>query len=186
MIFPTEKKVRIEVGYGLEGVLSDAASSSIIRNVLAPKFRTGDYNGGVADTVQAIIMTISGELKPLELIEDRRSTGHHIALDIARIKSIIFAVVGLFVFLFLIDFFRFQGYNSSHKTYRNRYSFLEWMMLFAISFGIIKFIMMLVFTGGRGGYGGGSGGFGGGSSGGDSGFSGGGGGFGGGGASGGW
>lgn len=184
LIFPAEKKVRIEVGYGLEGVLSDAASSSIIRNILAPKFRTGDYNGGVSDTVKAIMMTISGELKPLELIEDRRSSNRRVPMDLAKIKGLLLFIAGAFAFLLFIDFFRFQSYNSTHKRYRDRYSFLEWMMLFAISFAIIKIFMLMLMSGGRGGYGGGRGGFGGGSSGG--GFSGGGGGFGGGGASGGW
>jgi uncharacterized protein len=56
-----DRKIRIEVGYGLEGVLTDALSSRIIRNEIAPHFREGDYNGGVQAGVAAIIQGIKGE-----------------------------------------------------------------------------------------------------------------------------
>jgi len=56
-----DKKMRIEVGYGLEGALTDALSSRIIRNEIAPRFRDGDYNGGVRAGVAAIIQGIKGE-----------------------------------------------------------------------------------------------------------------------------
>jgi uncharacterized protein len=56
-----ERKMRIEVGYGLEGRLTDAMSSRIIRNEIAPRFRNGDYDGGVEAGVMAIIQVIAGE-----------------------------------------------------------------------------------------------------------------------------
>lgn len=56
-----EKRVRIEVGYGLEGVLTDLMSSRINRNEIAPRFRTGDYDGGIRAGVSAIIQVIRGE-----------------------------------------------------------------------------------------------------------------------------
>jgi uncharacterized protein len=56
-----DRKVRIESGYGLEGVLTDALSSRIIRNEIAPRFREGDYDGGVQAGVAAIIRGIKGE-----------------------------------------------------------------------------------------------------------------------------
>jgi len=56
-----DRKVRIETGYGLEGVLTDALSSRIIRNEIAPRFREGDYDGGVRAGVAAIIQGIKGE-----------------------------------------------------------------------------------------------------------------------------
>ncbi|HKT54467.1 MAG TPA: TPM domain-containing protein, partial [Caulobacteraceae bacterium] len=55
IIAPSEHKVRIEVGYGLEPVLTDALSSVIIQTAVLPKLRTGDYDGGVAAGVDAII-----------------------------------------------------------------------------------------------------------------------------------
>jgi uncharacterized protein len=60
-IFIKEHKVRIEVGYGLEGSLTDALSSRIIRNELAPDFKIGNYDAGVEKTVDAIIKAVRGE-----------------------------------------------------------------------------------------------------------------------------
>ena len=55
-----EKKLRIEVGYGLEGTLTDAKSSQIIRHEVVPRFRAGDFSGGVVAGTQAILATIEG------------------------------------------------------------------------------------------------------------------------------
>jgi uncharacterized protein len=56
-----DRKMRIEVGYGLEGSLTDAVSSRIIRNEIAPSFRQGDYDAGIRAGVMAIIQAIKGE-----------------------------------------------------------------------------------------------------------------------------
>lgn len=56
-----DRKMKIEVGYGLEGALTDALSSRINRNEVAPYFRTGDYEGGVKAGVSAIIKAIKGQ-----------------------------------------------------------------------------------------------------------------------------
>ncbi len=58
-----EHQMRIEVGYGLEGVLTDALSSEIIRRIVAPKFRDGDYYGGISAGIEAIMMATKGEFK---------------------------------------------------------------------------------------------------------------------------
>lgn len=60
LIFPNDRKMRIEVGYGLEDRLTDAVSSSILRNEIAPRFKSGDYGQGVAAGVQAIQDAIRG------------------------------------------------------------------------------------------------------------------------------
>lgn len=59
IIAPTERKVRIEVGYGLEPVLTDALSSTIIQAAIIPKFRAGDPAGGIAAGVDAIITQLT-------------------------------------------------------------------------------------------------------------------------------
>src|SRR5258708_6609410 len=56
-----DRKVRIEVGHGLEGVLTDAVSSRINRNEVAPHFRRGDYDAGVQAGVIAIIQAVKGQ-----------------------------------------------------------------------------------------------------------------------------
>jgi uncharacterized protein len=70
-IFMKEKKVRIEVGYGLEGVLTDAHSARIIRDELAPEFRAGRPDVGVEKAVNAIEKATMGEYKGVA--EDRDS-----------------------------------------------------------------------------------------------------------------
>ena len=55
------RKMRIEVGYGLEGVLPDALTSSIQRNEVRPYFKQGDYYSGIAAGLNAIIATTRGE-----------------------------------------------------------------------------------------------------------------------------
>jgi uncharacterized protein len=61
-----ERKVRIEVGYGLEGALTDARSARIIRNDIVPRFRAGDFAGGVAAGIDAIVRTIEGTYQASE------------------------------------------------------------------------------------------------------------------------
>src|SRR3546814_3028549 len=54
IVAPNERKVRIEVGYGLEGIMTDALSSQIIRNAITPRFKAGDLPGGIDAGVDAI------------------------------------------------------------------------------------------------------------------------------------
>ncbi|GJD60585.1 TPM domain-containing protein [Methylobacterium frigidaeris] len=61
LIAPTERKVRIEVGYGLEGALTDALSKVIIASAVAPKFKTGDFPGGIQAGVDGILGILSGD-----------------------------------------------------------------------------------------------------------------------------
>jgi uncharacterized protein len=59
LVAPSEKRVRIEVGYGLEGTLTDAISSVIIANAMAPRFKTGDFAGGITRGVDDIITVLT-------------------------------------------------------------------------------------------------------------------------------
>ncbi len=61
IVAPNERKVRVEVGYGLEGALPDAISNLIIQNVILPRFKANDYPGGIARGVDEIIKVLSGE-----------------------------------------------------------------------------------------------------------------------------
>jgi uncharacterized protein len=58
---PTERKIRIEVGYGLEGTLTDAISKFIIANAIAPRFKVNDFAGGMTRGVDDIIKVLSGD-----------------------------------------------------------------------------------------------------------------------------
>ena len=63
LIVKDDKKIRIEVGYGLEGALPDALTSSIIRNVVTPDFKRNDFYDGISDGVNAIMLATKGEYK---------------------------------------------------------------------------------------------------------------------------
>ncbi|HWU56925.1 MAG TPA: TPM domain-containing protein [Rhizomicrobium sp.] len=59
IVAPTEHKTRIEVGYGLEPIITDAFSSVVIQTQVLPRFRQGDFNGGVQAGVDALIQQLS-------------------------------------------------------------------------------------------------------------------------------
>ena len=85
-----DRKLRIEVGYGLEGALPDALSSSIIRNVIVPHFKRDNYFEGISEGVNAIIAAVSGEYTaPPE--EDKKPGG-----SIFTILMIIFFLIMMF------------------------------------------------------------------------------------------
>jgi uncharacterized protein len=64
LIAMKERQIRIEVGYGLESTLTDAKSSRIWRNEIIPRFRSGDFYGGIDAGVTAIIQTVRGVYQP--------------------------------------------------------------------------------------------------------------------------
>jgi uncharacterized protein len=183
-----DRALRIEVGYGLEGALTDADSKRIISEIIVPKFRQGDYYGGITAGVDRILRVIDGE--PLPKPEERRSGGTRGIGAILPVLMILALVVGGVLHTVLG---RFPGALVTGGAV----SIVAWMLAGAIAIaliaGVIAFLFTLIGGGmggrgiGRGGFGGGfgGGGFGGGGFGGG-GFGGGGGGFGGGGASGRW
>jgi uncharacterized protein len=59
LVAPSERRVRIEVGYGLEGTLTDALSQVIIANAITPRFKTGDYAGGITRGIDDIITVLT-------------------------------------------------------------------------------------------------------------------------------
>ena len=63
LIAINDRKMRIEVGQGLEGVITDALANRIIRNEMAPNFRRGDYDAGVLAATNAIMLASKGEYK---------------------------------------------------------------------------------------------------------------------------
>ena len=67
IVAPNEREVRIEVGYGLEGKLTDALSSHIIQGQILPRFKSGDYEGGIVAGAQAIVAVFAGEELPVSM-----------------------------------------------------------------------------------------------------------------------
>jgi uncharacterized protein len=64
LVAKDDRKLRIEVGYGLEGALTDVTSRRIIDEIITPKFRSGDFAGGISDGVDRIIGVVDGEPLP--------------------------------------------------------------------------------------------------------------------------
>jgi uncharacterized protein len=60
LVVKRDRKVRVETGYGLEGSITDAVSSRVIRNVIAPAFRGGDYAGGIGQAMESLKTVASG------------------------------------------------------------------------------------------------------------------------------
>jgi uncharacterized protein len=193
IVAKNDQHVRIEVGRGLEGAIPDAAAARIIREYIAPKFRTGDFFGGIHDATDALTKLIQGESLPPPLTDERDSrAGGNDLFDAA-----IFAV---FTILFARSLCGRLSAPPRAALVGVAGGGAAWLLsggviAFAIGLGIVGLVLGLLGGGGgfanRGGWGGfpggfGGGGFGGGGFGGGGGFSGGGGSFGGGGASGSW
>lgn len=186
-----DRKIRIEVGYGLEGKLTDMTAGRIIGNVMGPRFKQGDFNQGIIDGIGAIVMTVRGEFTAAA---ETKPNGSGREDPGGLLTSMIFI------------FFIFGSLLRKSKVAAAAVGGIATPLLAFLLFGITGLALLalipigmfgglmaaaLAGTGGgavsrggqAGGYGGGfgrsSGGFGGG-------FGGGGGGFGGGGASGGW
>jgi uncharacterized protein len=68
VVVPQDRKMRIEVGYGLEPTLTDGATGDIIRNVMTPRFRSGNYDQGVEDGMAAILRRLEGRTESLPAV----------------------------------------------------------------------------------------------------------------------
>jgi uncharacterized protein len=164
LIAPNEHRVRIEVGYGLEGTLTDALSSVIISSAIVPRFKTGDFSGGISRGVDGIISVLSGDTSDWQRKVDVRQDDPESDFD--KLFPILFFLLILFICWYLIRNAGGGGPSSGGTARRAGPLFIPYG---GSSWG----------GGGFGGGGFGGGGFGGG-------FGGGGGSSGGGGASGGW
>lgn len=181
VVAKTDRALRIEVGYGLEGALNDAVSKRIISEIIAPRFKQGDFYGGITAGVEQILRVVDGE--PLPQLKAKAAGD---TADIQQYLPIIFILALAVGGLLRSVLGRFPGSIVTGGAV----AVVAWLLVGAVSIALVAGVIALFFTllgGGMGGYGigGRHGGFGGGGFGGG-GFSGGGGGFGGGGASGRW
>ena len=103
-----EKKIRIEVGYGLEGVVPDSVAGSIIRNEITPSFSDGNYSEGIERGVDALIASIGGEY-----IEKESESASNSGL-------IIFFVISMIVIVFIIIISRFSKGSGSSSGSKSR------------------------------------------------------------------
>lgn len=182
-----DRRMRIEVGYGLEGALPDARARQIIDTIMAPHFREGDMAGGISAGADAIASLIRGEQLPAPVVD---SSGNDKLGSLLPVVLMVALVLGGVLR-------RTMGALPGSVTTGAITGVVAWLMVGVISAallaGLVAFFICLLNGGGPGAWSNRSGGgFGGGGLGrrgggmGRGGFGGGGGGFGGGGASGGW
>jgi uncharacterized protein len=185
LVAKDDKQVRIEVGYGLEGVLTDVTSHRIITETIAPQFKQGQFAAGLQAGVDRIISVVS-EGKPLPPAQPRQGAPAH-GFDIGTLALILLVAVPAIGAILRSVLGNVGGSVAGAGVVGAAAWFFAGSLLIAGIAGVVAFIVISFSAFGRGGPGvwipgGGGGGFGGGGGG----FSGGGGGFGGGGASGGW
>ncbi|HWN29820.1 MAG TPA: YgcG family protein [Burkholderiales bacterium] len=180
LIAKNDRGLRIEVGYGLEGALNDATAKRIVNEIIVPRFKAGDFYGGIEAGIQSIIKVIGGE--PLPPPKRSRSSSS----NFNNIEPFLF--VGFMLVIVVGGMLRAVfGRFAAATLIGTVAGLLAWLIIAPLVVAIIVGVIGFLFTllgGGRSWYGGIGGYTGGGFSGG--GFSGGGGGFGGGGASGSW
>ncbi|GHE80892.1 hypothetical protein GCM10019059_43730 [Camelimonas fluminis] len=166
LVAPRERKVRIEVGYGVEGGLTDAIASVIINSAIIPKFRQGDFSGGVEAGANAVVDVLTGDAGTWSRRAEARAEERG-----PSIMAVIFYVILLLIFIRIMSRMAGGGggRNGMHRSRTGRWG---------------PVVLPPVGGGWGGGWGGGFGGGGGGFD--SGGFSGGGGSSGGGGASGSW
>ncbi|MEP9377894.1 TPM domain-containing protein [Aquabacter sp. CN5-332] len=98
LVAPTERKVRIEVGYGLEGIITDAVASTIINTAILPSFKAGDMAAGIVKGADAILEILN--LDPEEARQ--RAKGLEAEADEDEWIYIVVFVVMLLIFIYLI------------------------------------------------------------------------------------
>ncbi|MHB1053806.1 MAG: TPM domain-containing protein [Thiobacillus sp.] len=179
IVAKNDRKLRIEVGYGLEGAIPDAIAKRVIAETITPYFKAGDYYGGIAAGVGQLIKLIDGEPLPAPAQPAvANGTGE---------GWLIYMAIGFFLGNFLAPML---GRGAASGVAGLGTAGLGWMVSGALASsllmggGVFLAVLLLGALGRGGGGGWGSGGFGGGGGGGS--WGGGGGGFGGGGASGSW
>jgi len=108
-----DRRMRIQVGYGLEDPLTDLAAGRIIRNVMTPRFREGDYDGGITDGVQAILAVLTGQGEPpAETLAEEAPSGESgpaffegpdlSIMERILLGAFIFGIIGLFTVLGIV------------------------------------------------------------------------------------
>lgn len=187
VIAKDDRALRIEVGYGLEGALNDATAKRIVSDIITPRFREGDFSGGIGAGVERMIRVIDGEPLPAPARGAPAVDG-----DLFQYLPVVLVAALVIGGLLRAVLGRALGAAVTGGAV----GFLAWILAGTLFVGILAGLVAFFFTlvggfGGRGGfpgghYGGGRWGGGSGGSWGGGGFSGGGGGFGGGGASGRW
>jgi uncharacterized protein len=155
IVAKNDRAVRIEVGTGLEGAIPDVLASRIISQVIVPRFRQGDFAGGIDEAVTRIIALLQGEALPEPERQSssarERSNGNWLPV------LLMFVFVGSNILRGI--FGRVGGAFATAGIAGALMWLLTWTLGLAIGASVLAFVFALL-TGGGGGFGGGPGGFG--------------------------
>ncbi len=170
VIAKNDQRLRLEVGYGLEGVIPDVVAKRVIREVIAPQFLANDFFGGISAGARALMQLIDGEkLSPARAPDAGAGSG---ADDYQSILAVLLVVAVVAGGILKAIFGRLFGSALTGVAA----GFVAWLLAGALGMaviaGVLAFVVALLgmgrgvlpggFGGGSGGFGGGGGGFGGG------------------------
>jgi Beta-propeller domains of methanol dehydrogenase type len=133
IVAPNERKVRIEVGYGLEGVMTDKTAHDIIQEVILPSFKKGDFAEGIMNGTDAILAALKGEYTP------KRSEGLG-DTDLGRAN----VLSGAFTILFFLYLFHRFFRDAKQKEFEILFKFSQFYRIWShnvvygavVSFGV--------------------------------------------------
>lgn len=156
IVAKNDRRMRIEVGRGLEGVLTDAVSRRIISNTVAPLFRQGDFAGGINAGLDRMIRTVDGE--PLPAPDRRWQGGDEVGKSLAPLgNSLPFVFFGAIIGSSILR--RLLGRGLGAVATGGLAGGLVWLFTHVIGFslfaGILAFIIAVLagaFRGGGGGW----------------------------------
>jgi uncharacterized protein len=169
LVVRDDRALRIEVGYGLEGVVPDAIANRVIDEIIVPRFRAGDYYGGLDAGITRLIALVDGEPLPPPQAQQAQSSDDPISALLPLLFFGLFAAQGLR---------RLLGPGFGALAAGGGIFLVAWLLsgvlLMALLFGLVAAVLTLFGvhpgmigglssrSGGGGGFGGGGGGFGGG------------------------
>ncbi len=151
LIAKNDRKMRLEVGYGLEPVLPDAICRRILDNIVRPRFRAGDFAGGVEAGVEAVAKVIQGQSLPEEALKGpKEKTGNELGFwGTLLFLGVFLMVVGTFstlalfgsgcqswfLYLFLLPFW--TAFPMALHPTVGLFTGLGWLVLFPILKGVL-------------------------------------------------
>jgi uncharacterized protein len=120
LVAPKEHRVRIEVGYGLEGTLTDALSKVIIVNAITPRFKAGDFGGGVTRGVDDIITVLTTDSSEWQARPSLRLDNNNRAFNQAFPLVLLFLFIFIFLVLWLPGVHQFFEAGPLYRSRRSR------------------------------------------------------------------
>ncbi|MGA7594548.1 MAG: YgcG family protein, partial [Gallionella sp.] len=153
LIAKEDHKLRIEVGYGLEGALPDATANRIIDEIIVPRFRSGDFYAGIQSGLEAMMQIVNGEPMPPPPARRSAANGKNNTETVMFMAFVAVVAVGGLLRALL-------GRFPAALLVGGGLGLLAWLtvapLIIAVLAGVVAFIFVLLGGGGRGfgGYGG--------------------------------